>query len=137
MPTILQEKLADEIVKNVKLKKPKNKKELLVSVGYAELTATQNASAVLEQKGVQEALEERGFTEDNAKRVVEKILNSDKTEPNARLKAADMVFKVHGSYAPDKHLNINLGQKYDPKDKAIVELRNKYEEELRTKLQDE
>lgn len=131
MPTILQEKLADEIVLNTKRKKPKNKKELLVSVGYEENTATQNASTILEQKGVQDALEERGFTEGNAKRVVEKILNSDKTEPNARLKAADMVFKVHGSYAPDKSINVNINAKsIDPTDPKVLEALKTINEQL-------
>lgn len=122
MPTILQEKLADEIVKNAKSKKPKNKKELLVSAGYDETTAEATPERIIEQKGVQEALEVRGFTELNAKRVVEQILNSGKTEPNARLKAADMVFKVHGSYAPDKSINVNINQKaIDPTDPKILE----------------
>lgn len=137
MGTTKQKRLAKVIIENTKLEEPLNKGELVEAGGYSKITATTKPGVIIGQKGVQEELVKSGFTEDNAKKVVEEIMLDESKDANARLKASDMVFKVHGSYAPDKHLNINLGQKYDPKDKAIVELRNKYEEELRTKLQDE
>ena len=108
MPTFLQEKLADEIVKNIKRKKPKNKKELVVSSGYSEISAESSAHIILEQKGVRVALEEMGFTEENAKKVVQSIMLNERVDPSARLKATDQVFKVEGSYAPEKSINLNV-----------------------------
>ena len=105
MPTILQERLAKNIIENEKRKDPLNKGELLISSEYAPATAEGTPGKIIERKGVQEALEKYGFTEDNAKRVVAKILNKGK-EDN-RLRAADLVFKVKGSYAPVKTANIN------------------------------
>lgn len=104
MATIMQEKLAENIVKNAKARKPKNKKELLVSAGYSEITAQANPGFILEQKGVKEALEQLGFHSDNAKRVVAEILNKKKAQDKDRLKAADMIFDVHGDKAPEKHI---------------------------------
>lgn len=124
MPTILQENLADEIVKNVKRKRPKNKKELVVSSGYGEVTADKHASEVIEQKGVQDALEDRGFSIENAKRVVKQILNNEKVEPNARLKASDQMFKVLGGYAPEKSINVNLHGEIMP-DEELEDLADK------------
>lgn len=57
---------------------------------------------VLESVGTRLALEEEGFTTENAKNVVQKILNSEESEDRDRLKAADMVFKVTGAYASDQ-----------------------------------
>ena len=66
MSTLLQQDLAEAIVINRKLPrdKRKNKKELLVSVGYATKTATQVPTRTLEQKGVKDALREWGLTEE-------------------------------------------------------------------------
>ncbi len=59
MATDLQEDLAEAIVKNKSLPKykRKNKKELLVSIGYAKTTADKEAKAILESKGVQNEIE--------------------------------------------------------------------------------
>lgn len=103
MSTPLQENLADEIVKDVKKQRPRQKKDLLVSAGYDETTASASPGRTIAQKGVRKALEARGFSEDSAKKVVESIMLNEKVDPNARLKATDQVFKVHGSYAPEKH----------------------------------
>lgn len=118
MPTILQRNLAENIVKNIKNRKPKTKKELVVSSGYSEMSAESSAHFIIEQKGVQEALEEFGFTEDNAKKVVAEILLSDKTQASDRLRAASEVFKVKGSYAPEKTINANMNVSIDIEEKA-------------------
>jgi|SRR6185369_17463666 len=101
MATQRQKKLAKELIKNSQLAKPKNAGELLENVGYAKNTAEAYPGDVIDSKGVKEELKKLGFDEDNAKRVVGEILN--KSEDNNRLKAADLVFKVHGSYAAEKH----------------------------------
>lgn len=106
MATILQKRLAKEIIKNLKAKKPKNNKELVISSGYGAVTASSHSHIILRQKGVQEALEEDGFTTANAKRVVGRILNHGKEEN--QIKAADMILKVNGEYAAEKHVNLNI-----------------------------
>lgn len=109
MSTILQQNLAKEIIKNSKRKKPLNKKELLVSSGYGEISAKASAGFIIDQKGVLEALEDYGFSVDNAQKVVAEILLNPKNDPNARLKASDQVFKVHGKYN-DSSINLSFTQ---------------------------
>jgi uncharacterized protein YgbK (DUF1537 family) len=106
MATELQKNLAQEIVKNAKRKKPLNKKELVVLSGYDLTTAEKQVPAVFEQKGVQEELNNLGFSSEGAKKVVAEILYKKTARDNDRLKAADMVFDVHGDKAPEKHLVI-------------------------------
>ncbi len=66
MATVRQEELAAAIVRNKSLPhyKRKNKKELLVSAGYSEITATASPQKIIEQKGVQETLSRTGLTKD-------------------------------------------------------------------------
>src|SRR3990167_5660129 len=106
MATVLQKELARNIVKNAKRPEKLNKKQLLVLSGYNELTSTHNPKPTLESKGVQEELKNLGFDEESAKKVVKMILINGKEEN--QLKAAQEIFKVSGSYAPEKHLNVNV-----------------------------
>lgn len=101
-PSPLQHKLAEELIFNHQRQKPLHAGQLLEKVGYSKHLAKQ-PGRVIELKGVQKALAELGFHEDNAKRVVAEILNGKKQQSKDRLKAADMVFKVHGTYAPEQH----------------------------------
>lgn len=121
MPTNLQKNLAREIIENVKRKKPKNKKELVLSSGYGIKTATQQIPAVFEQKGVIDALNDFGFSVDNAKKVVGKILNDERVRPETRIRASEQVFKVHGTYAPDKSINLNIDLEPNEEVKKIAE----------------
>ena len=102
MATVKQKNLAKEVVNNIKREKPLNKGELLGLVGYAKKTQTHKCGLVFEQKGVQEELKELGFDENSAKQVVKEIMLNPKVDPSTRLKATDQVFKVRGSYAPEK-----------------------------------
>lgn len=111
MTTVLQENLAKAIVKNSRRKKPYNKGQLLASVGYSAKVAKHKPQEILEQKGVLDALEEYGFDPDSAKRVVKEILNKDTARDDVKLRAADMIFEVHGTYAPVKSVNINVDVK--------------------------
>lgn len=121
MATIRQKRVAKLIIENTKLDIPKTGGEIVASSGYG-VSMKKNPQVIINSDGVREALEEQGFSEDNAKRVVKQILNSETAEPNARLKAADMVFKVHGSYAPDKNINVNVDTNtVDPSDPKILE----------------
>lgn len=102
MATIRQKTLAQNMVKNAKTGNKLNKKELLVSSGYSEISAEASPGVIMEQKGVKEELENLGFDTESAKKVVKNILAKGKEEN--KLRAADMIFKVTGDYAPEKHL---------------------------------
>lgn len=101
-PTVRQQRLADEIILNASRKKPKNKKELLVSAGYDETTAEATPGDIIQQQGVQNALIERGFNVETAKGVVAEILTDSSKAAKDRLRAASEVFKVTGAYAPEQ-----------------------------------
>lgn len=103
-----QKKLAIEIVKNLKLDKPKGIVSLVESVGYSKASAEKKSSEIVNSPGVQNELERMGFTEYNAKKVVTEIMNNPKAKDDSRLKASEMVFKVHGSYAAEKSITLNL-----------------------------
>src|SRR5665213_2751507 len=68
--------------------------------GTAAVIATEN----LKKPNIIAELEILGFNENSAKRVVGEILTDETIEPQHRLKASEQVFKVQGSYAPEKHL---------------------------------
>ena len=101
MATQKQKKVAKLIVENASLDKPLNGGEILEKTGYAP-GVVKNPKDILESAGVQDELECLGFTEENAKKVVHQIMMSEESEEHNRLKAADMVFKVKGTYAPEK-----------------------------------
>lgn len=133
MATQKQKKLAREIVKNLELDSPKTLGELVENGGYAEVMK-KNPKRVIDAKGVKDELEVLGFTEEAAKGVVASILHHSDNDM-ARLKAADQIFKVQGSYAPEKHQNMNVNVdigKQDPKEEQIIlnaeeELKKLYE----------
>lgn len=66
MSTQLQQDLAEAIVENSKKPRAsrKNKKELLVSMGYATSTAESIPNKIIEAKGVKDALAQYGLTEE-------------------------------------------------------------------------
>jgi hypothetical protein len=128
MPTIRQKKVAKKLVENLNAEQPLNKKEILVSSGYSEITADSSAKIILESEGVKEELKTvYGFDPDTAKNVVADILIGGE-EDRDRLKAADMIFKVHGSYAAEKHANFNVN--YNTTDSKLDALIAKIEDEL-------
>lgn len=100
MATTKQRKLAQAIVQNSQQAKPATDKELLVSSGYSTITAESSSHVIMAQEGLKDALSDLGFTEENAKSITAKILLDDKEQSKDRLKAAEMVFKVHGSFVP-------------------------------------
>lgn len=101
MATIRQKKLAKAIVENASRAKPLTKKELVVASGYSEISAESSAHILMELPGVKNELTALGFDVDTAKGVVGDILTDPEKMPKDRLKAADMVFKVHGAYVPE------------------------------------
>jgi len=120
MPTIKQKRVAEAIIENTKLDEPLNGGQIVENSGYG-VSMKKNPQVVLNSEGVKEALEDYGFSENNAKMVVAEILLDPEKDSNARLKATDQVFKVLGSYAPDKNININMNVKtIDPTDETIL-----------------
>lgn len=120
MPTIRQKKLARAVVDNLSQEKPLNKQELVASVGYSELTADRRAKDMLESPGVVAELVSFGFNEDKAKEVVAGILIGGEND-TVKLKAADMIFKVNGTYAAEKHVNLNIHQDNNASLDALIE----------------
>lgn len=109
--TTKQKALAEAIVENEKLPraKRKNKKKLLVSVGYSAKTANRHPKRTIKQKGTKEALKELGFDFDTMKMVnLEAVLNKEASWSD-RLKAVDMAYKVLGSYKLDPDANKDRG----------------------------
>lgn len=123
MATTKQKRVAKLIIENTKLDKPLTGGEIVENSGYG-VSMKKNAFVVLESEGVKEELEANGFTEENAMKVVQEIMLNTKVEPNARLKATDQVFKVRGTYAPEKKLNLNLDVNKEHREKAINAIRN-------------
>jgi hypothetical protein len=128
MATLLQKNLAQNLVKNAKSPKKRNKKELVVLSGYSEVTADRHSKTIIEQKGVQEELKSLGFTEENAKRVVREVMNSKYSEDRDRLKAAELVFKVHGTFAAEKAVNLNVSASVDEVRSTISETLSRFRE---------
>lgn len=122
MATTKQKKLARALIDNVVADDPLNKQQLVESVGYSALTADRLATKVIGSRGVREELVLLGFNESTAKEVVAEILIGGEND-TVKLKAAEIVFKVHGSFAPSKHLNVNVD--VDTDDPVVKELTNK------------
>lgn len=120
MATLRQKKAAKLVVENLQAEHPLTAGEIVESSGFGR-SMKKNPKVVLESKGVQDELARMGFTEDTAKDVVGKILNSDEEESNTRLKAADMVFKVNGTYAAEKHVNFNLNETTSPRIQELAD----------------
>lgn len=115
-----QEKLAVEIIKDVGTRKPRTKKELLASAGYEIGTGEGSPGRTLAQKGVKEALRIRGFSEQQADKVVSEIMHSKRVNPHTRLDAADKIYKRLGSYAPEKRISLVGKIPISPEKKAEV-----------------
>lgn len=107
MATLRQRRVAKLIIENATLDNPKTGGEIVESSGYG-VSMKKNPQVILNSDGVKEVLEESGFTEDNAKMVVTEILLNKKVKPDTRINAAKEVFKVQGSYAPEKSVNLNI-----------------------------
>lgn len=89
-----------------------NTGDIVIEAGYAA-TVKEVPHKILDTSGVQMALDELGFNELTAKNVVKQILTSNEAQHKDRLKAADMVFKVHGTYAAEKHVSLNIDAQVD------------------------
>lgn len=136
MSTLQQKKVAKRIVEAMKSDVPVTGGDILENVGYSK-AIVKNPKMVLESAGVKEALNELGFNEQSAKKVVEEIMLDSDVEPNARLKATDQVFKVHGSYAPEKSVSLNMTVDTKSLNPATMKLKEEYEKKLLETIQSE
>ena len=99
-PTIRQRRVAKKLVEAVENGIDTTAGEIVESSRYSKSMAIK-PGVVIQSKGVQEALEDLGFTIDGADSVVKKILYKSKRE-DMRLRAADMVYKRRGAYEDTK-----------------------------------
>ena len=113
MSTNLQKNLAHNIIKNIRAKKPKNKKDLAVISGYSEKHAESHPEVIFEAKKIKKELKALGFNEEKAKEVVADILENELNEPGIRLKAASEIFKVMGTYAAEKTFSLTASANVD------------------------
>jgi hypothetical protein len=90
----------------------KNQGDIVVEAGYSAATRV-IPHKLLDTIGVKEALSDIGFNPETAKKVVESIMLDSKAMHRDRLKASEMVFKVHGTYAAEKHVNVNIHAETD------------------------
>lgn len=105
--TIKQKRVARRLIKAVQSNESITAGELVAEVGYSQ-EMQDNPGRVLNSPGVQDELNKMGFTEEKAREVVGRILADESIKPEPRLKAAEMVFKVHGTFAAEKHANLNV-----------------------------
>lgn len=101
MATEKQKKVAKELAKNVKRKKPVSAGKMLENVGYSKHLVKQ-PKRVIDSNGVKEELKVLGFTLEAADKVVKSIMDNEDLDPNPRLKASDQMYKRLGGYAPTK-----------------------------------
>ena len=110
--TIRQKRVARRIKEAVESDEKITVGEILRQEGYSENISRQ-PSRVINSPGVQEELAAIGFTPENARVVVGQILLDSSNKPEPRLKAAEIIFKVHGSFAPERtesvvaHIDVN------------------------------
>jgi len=120
VPTPLQRETARLVVETAKGKtKFKSNAELVAKAGYGIGIQT-SPHRVLNSDGVKIALSELGFNPEGAKKVVESIMYNVKAKDADRLKASDMVFKVHGTYAEQRNVNVNI--EVDASNPRLLEL---------------
>lgn len=124
MATPKQKKIAKLIIENSQSDNPKTGAELVANSGYGP-SMKLYPKRVIDSEGVREELTNLGFSEEGAKSVVQEILYNEKVQPSDRLKAADQVFKIHGSYAAEKKDISTLGESLntlskEDKDKLLL-----------------
>lgn len=100
MSTQKQKKVAKLVIENLSLDKPLNGGQILEKTGYAP-GVVKNPKDILQSEGVQNELKVLGFDPQKAKEVVAEILQFGEND-TVKLKAADMIFKVSDTYAPEK-----------------------------------
>ncbi len=117
--TSKQKRLARKLVEAINSDEPYTKGGLILQAGYS-FDKSRSPRDVIDTPGVKYELEQLGFSEEKAKEVVGGILGDIDEKAGDRLKAAEIVFKVHGTYAPERNINVNLNYTPDPKSIALA-----------------
>lgn len=104
-------------------------KALAQEAGYAGGASV----ATLPDKKLAESLKLAMFSVDNAQEIVGEIMANPDNSAADRLKAADMVFKSFGSYAPEKKITLDIKSNANVSPE-LEKVRLKYEAELRLQL---
>lgn len=105
MSTLLQERLADEIIANKARPKyqRKNKGQMLEAVGYDKTTAKAMATRTIEQKGVQKAIEtklrEAGLTETL---IANALVDDIEAKPKRRVRELELGAAILGMTEHEK-----------------------------------
>jgi hypothetical protein len=133
-PTVRQKRLAEVIMENPLLPKPLTKGQMLVKAGYSPLSAEGSSASLMKQEGLIQALADRGFNEETAKSVVVDILTNEEEKSETRLNAAREVFRVFGSYAPEKSTSMHLNVDTTMEDTDMQAIRLEFEEKIRNKI---
>lgn len=123
MPTIRQKKVAKKLIEAMALPNPPTGGQIVESSGYGK-SMSLYPGRVIDTEGVREAMTELGFSEEGAKSVVQEILYDKKAKHHDRLDAAEKVFKVHGTYAPEKSVNLNVEVVAPPEIKDLTKKLN-------------
>jgi hypothetical protein len=131
MPNPRQKMLAREIKNTVENNIPTTGGKIVEKCGYG-IGYIKAPKRAIETKGVKKELQILGFSETEADTTVGRILLKGKRDEN-KLKAADMIYKRMGSYAPEKkaNLNVNLEIKTSEESQKLVE---EYEEKLKSMI---
>ena len=132
MGTVKQKRLARVIVENAGVDAPLQKGEMLAKVGYSKTVAKTKPEEIIQSEGVQEELDLLGFTETNAMNVVQEIMNNEDAQDHNRLKATELVFKVKGTFAPEKKAVLNVSVKAT--NEQTQQIADEYEEKLKGKF---
>lgn len=128
-----QKLVATALIENAFAKRPLTNEQLLVQKGnYPLTTAKSKGQSIVTHPGIERVIDDFGFNEEAAKRIVANIAHTSETDI-ARLKATDQIFKVLGTYAPEKRetKNLNVDISIDPKSQVLA---NEYEEKLKAML---
>ena len=117
--------LAEKLVEESKNPRFITLKALLEESGY-DMEGRRDPGQIIARPGVQKELIRLGFNEEAAKaRVAEVLLNG---EDHDALRAGEMVFKVFGTFAPVKSVNLNVFattlQEIASEDKGIVQIKH-------------
>lgn len=117
--------VAKALLENLAQGSPLTRQELLVEkVNYTPMTAQSQGESIITHPMVQQELAEQGFTEANAKKVSGNILLDEEAANKDRLRAAELAFKVFGTFAAEKHVstNLNVNAEATPTElRAIIE----------------
>lgn len=95
-----QRKVAQNLIENLTLDKPKTSGEIVESSGYGK-SMRLFPGRILESKGVKEELRRLGFSIEAADQVIWKLLHTAKKE-DTKIKAAQEVYKRMGAYEDTK-----------------------------------